>query len=284
MDRGRHTRAQQTRGEANVVTLVRDVVLERMMTSNRAKGFSFYSNVNMGISRGFLREAANRPDLVEGVRWLCLARTRAFPTVEGAWQRIKRSGQDPPFERYQCPLCKRALKHGFEWSHLLTTCQSPPVRQARATHLAQSLTYLTRVFAVRDAEIVDIAQIMGSEDGINMVEVVSTSLIGGLVRPLSMSNEEGWLDAYQIGFGGTRLITPGFDSFGFTYVASFFQRIAPMYVVRLGLSPSADRSSTGTDSESSLGSAVNQPAQWWTEGEDPVPRGMELDLEDPESD
>ena len=89
MDEGMNVPPNRTRGEVIKTALVRDVVLERLMSSQRTKGFHFYDVMNIRVTRGFLRKATNRPDLSEGVRWLCLARTRAYPTVEGAWQRIR---------------------------------------------------------------------------------------------------------------------------------------------------------------------------------------------------
>ena len=59
------------------------------MTANCSKGFNhFYDALTLGVNRGYIHEAALQPDLSEVVHWLSLVRTRSFPTVEGAWQRI----------------------------------------------------------------------------------------------------------------------------------------------------------------------------------------------------
>jgi hypothetical protein len=59
------------------------------MTSQHTQGWFKYDNKYYRITRGFLLEAINQPDLVEGVWWLSLARTGAFSQVERVWQHIK---------------------------------------------------------------------------------------------------------------------------------------------------------------------------------------------------
>jgi hypothetical protein len=142
MNEGRNIPAGRTRGEMNKITLVRDVVLERMMNCQRTKGFSFYDSFYFGITRGYLRATVNRSDLTEGVRWLSLARSHAFPSVENAWQRLTRSGKEPHFERGVCPLCKSPIVTTMKWSHLMMDCRQESVRAARTKHLEQNITYL----------------------------------------------------------------------------------------------------------------------------------------------
>jgi exonuclease III len=273
MDEGRNAPQGRTRGEVIKTAYVRDVILERLLSANRSKGFNrFYDVFHLGVTRGYLREAALRPDLAEGVRWLSMARTRCFPTVEGAWQRIKRSGKDPPFKREFCPLCKCAIKQGWEWAHLLVRCESVQVRLARIDFLAQSIAYISNNLRNRGDEDYRYADDLGMEDRIYHNEAVSIYLIGGLYRKPGLPDQEGWFDAYFLGFGATRLITPGFESFGYVYVTQFLQRIAPVYVARLGESLRSD--GLGIDEESvagSEGSPVNQHSAWWTEGADPEP-------------
>jgi len=274
MDEGRNAPEGRTRLEVIKMTLVRDVILERLMSANKSKGFNrFYDFFGLGASRGFIREAALRPDLAEGVRWLSLARTRAFPTVEGAWQRIKRSGREPPFERKCCPLCNRNIRQGWEWAHLLTTCASVPVRLARAQYLQQNISYISANLSVRDGWLDGFANELGREEQIGLAEVLSIYLIGGLYRRLGLSDQEGWFDTYFIGFGHTRLLTPGFESFGYVYTASFLQVVAPRFVSVLGgLRGGSESLGTVSTPASSGGSPVNQRHMWWTEGVDPQPR------------
>jgi exonuclease III len=273
MDRGRLVPQGRTRGEITKVSLVRDTVLERMMSSNTSKGFNqFYDCFSLGTTRGFLREATNRPDLAEGVRWLSMIRTRAFPTVEGAWQRIKRSGKTPWFERGKCPLCMRGIRLGWEWTHLLIECTSVVVRYERQKHLQPSITYIERNLGNRGHQVNNYADVMGREGQIGFSEVLSICLIGGLFRPVGLSDGEGWFDAYFVGFGATRMLCPGFESYGFTYIASFLQRVAPRWAACLGEEPLifGDEADTAeTLSVGSEGRPIDQRHNWFTEGNDP---------------
>ena len=266
IDMGRNIPAGRTRWEVTQTNLVRDVVLEREMTSRRSKSWRLYDICNFGITRGFIREAANRPDLAEGTRWLSLARCRGFPTVEGAWQRIRRSGQNPAFERNKCPLCKSSIVIGWEWSHLLLECSFTPVRTARELYLRASISYIhgnlqgKGWFDRRDF-VLDFQGLEGESHLLNsVVTVISIYLCGGLYRPLGLAIEMGWMDTYLIGFGACRLITPGFETYNFVYVAQFLQLVAPLYVSRLGGALYGDVVSDGTGSlsEGSQDEVVNQ--------------------------
>ena len=276
MDEGRNVPPGRTRAEITKVNFVRDVVLERMMSSQSTKGFTNYYDIfNFGVTRGFLREAANRPDLAEGVRWLCLARTRAFPTVEGSWQRITRSGQNPTFTRGQCPLCSEPIGHGWEWAHLLTKCRSTPVKDARESHIKQHISYIGVNLARGDRMVLDsFSHEVGGEDGTKLPDILgaaSIQLIGGLYRSLDALDRDEWFSTYFIGFGHLRMITPSFETFHFINAASFFQTAAPLYVNALGGNLYGDWTSPSSQSESSLASSVNQRHGWYTEGYDPVP-------------
>ena len=277
MDSGRTVPPGRTRAEVTKVNYVRDVVLERMMRSQNTKGFvNHYDMFNFGVTRGFLREAANRPDLAEGVRWLCLARTRtrAFPTVEGAWQRIRRSGKDPAFARGQCPLCSEPIRLGWEWAHLLTRCRSGVVKRARETHIREHISYIGINLARGDRLVLqNFEQEVGGEDGTKLSYIdgaISIQLIGGLYRSLAAGDRLEWFNTYFIGFGHLRVITPNFESFHFINAASFFQTVAPLYVNALGGNLYGDWTSPSSQSESSLASSVDQRHGWYTEGYDPI--------------
>jgi hypothetical protein len=93
-----------------------------MMNCQCTKGFLFYDFFYFGITRGYIHAAVNQSDLAEGVQWLSLAQSHAFPSVESAWQRIRQLEKIPNFERGQCPLCKNPVMMAMEWSHLLMDC------------------------------------------------------------------------------------------------------------------------------------------------------------------
>jgi len=269
MNRGRNAPPGRDRGELAQVAYVRDVVLERMMSGQRTKGFGFYDTFYFGMTRNFIRTSVNRSDLAEGIRWLCMARTNAFPSVENAWQRIKRSGKEPGFGRGVCPVCRAPVKSPLEWMHLLVDCTNDQVSLARARHLDQNISYLRRTLVTdgnRDT-IEYVKEIVGNDNQTGEAGVVAISLIGGLVRPLSAGDSEGWFNAYNLGFGGTRLPCPGFESFGFAYVASFFQTVAPLFLAHMGTELYGDWSHTGSQSGSSRDSAVN-PEHLWLMGDD----------------
>ena len=62
--------------------------------------------------------------------------------------------------------------------------------------------------------------------------VISIHLCGGLYQPRGLATEEGWTDIYQMGFGALKLITPGFETYGYVYIAQFLQTVAPLFVFR----------------------------------------------------
>lgn len=278
MNKGRNIPTGRNRSELANVAYVRDVVLERMMNGQRTKGFGFYDKWYYGMTRNFIRTSVNRSDLAEGVRWLCLARTNAFPSVENMWQRIRRSGKQPGFGRGVCPLCRAPVKSSTEWSHLLMDCTTNQVRLARERHIEQNISYLRRTL-IREGNrnmIEYVSEQMGNENQNGESGVVSIFLIGGLVRPPGLPDQGGWFNAYNLGFGGTKLLCPGFESFGFTYVASFFQIVAPLYLAALGGELYGDWSQTGSQSESSRDSVVNQE-HLWLENDEDAPRGLNRD-------
>jgi hypothetical protein len=128
--------------EVKRLLLVRHVVLEWLMAAQHTVSWAVYNSYFYGISRGFLWEALNRTDLAEGVRWLVLARTKAFPQVERAWQRITRSGKRPGFSQGECPLCCEFLAPGLDVQHLLVSCKAHQVQSCRSKYLEQNIAYL----------------------------------------------------------------------------------------------------------------------------------------------
>ena len=153
---------------------------------------------------------------------------------------------------------------GWGCSHLLTECTYGAVTRARDKYIGQNISYIVGNIGGRDASFVVVFGLdrqctWGREDetpndivyGKEIRRVVSIYLLGGLFRPYTLSMEEGWADTYQIGFGALRLITPGFESYGFVYVAQFLQVVAPLYLTCLGGSLYGDMvSDIGTEDDS----------------------------------
>ncbi|KAI9429548.1 hypothetical protein H4582DRAFT_2060848 [Lactarius indigo] len=86
----------RTCDEVAKLLLVQHVILECLMATQKTASWGKYDIYHFGMSRGYLREAVNRTDLSEGVHWLVLARTRAFPQVEWAWQQIANYWESAP--------------------------------------------------------------------------------------------------------------------------------------------------------------------------------------------
>jgi exonuclease III len=261
MDSGRIVPSGRDRGQVVKTNLVRDVVLERMMTSQRTKGFEFYDKFHFGITRGYLRVAPNRPDLTEGVRWLSLIRAHGFPTVEGTWQRIRRSGREPPFRRGRCPICSNPIKPNWEWSHLLVNCPDGQVVEHRVAHLESQIRHLITHLTARGAAwVFDFSEHAGRENEIQLhkPEVVSIYLAGGLYRTSHALSREEWFDTYQTGFGHLNLITPPLEVFSYVPVASFLQSVVPLYLTALGGDPYGVLLSDDDLTVSSRDDSVNQ--------------------------
>jgi len=164
------------------------------------------------------------------------------------------------------------IKSGWEWVHLLVECKSMPVQNARQAHLQQSITFIKRNLVNRQHLVTDFANIMGREEQIGLSEVLSIYLIGRLFRSEGLPDSEGWFDTYFVGFGASRLVCLGFESFGYAYIASFLQAVAPKWVSHLGESLwiLGDKAIMAEElSEGSEGNLVDQRHSWYTEGINP---------------
>ena len=246
----------QQRDTIYKVLLVRHVELERLMSAQRTKSWGVYDTNYYGILRAFLREAVNHTDLSEGVRWLVLMRTKAFPSVERAWQRITQSGKVPGFARNVCPLCNKALISGMEQSsHLLVACESHQVVTCRRKYLEQHISYLDRTKAhLWEGAPNVLSDRWGIRDGsLLQAEAMSVYLLGGLVRLQSMTQDaQGWFDSYQLGFGHFRLVTPRFTAHHYIFLAQFLQEVAPLWSHALEQEMYDSRSDTDSLSHGSL--------------------------------
>ena len=92
--------------------------------------------------------------------------------------------------------------------------------------------------------------------------MVSIYLIDGLICSQAPIEHAEWFNAYNLDFDTTKLLCPGFESFGYTYMASFFQTIAPLYVSYLGEKLYSSWSHTGSQSGSSRESVINWEHLW----------------------
>ena len=143
----------------------------------------------------------------------------------------------PLFERGKCPLCKQNIIVGWEWTHLLLKCYYMPVQEAQASNLGQNISYLVKCLNERGTDMtchdfkLDFQGVEGENSRLSMLDVViSIYLCGGLYRPWGIATEEGWTDMYQMGFRALKFIAPGFESYGYVYVAEFLQTVAPLFV------------------------------------------------------
>ncbi len=212
---------------------VRDCVLERIMSANRSEAFKFYDKFGLGATRGFLRASLTTPLLTQGVCWLVRVRTRAFPRVMERWQKIKRSGRNPNFDKGKCPLCQDLIKNGWEWAHLLTTCDHPDVEGRRRKYLQQPMETLTKelkncpgIQLRADEEVFDDNSDDGEDDVLTLNEAIAVYLIGGVVK-------EFFVPSYHRGFGQLDELAVGHKVFGYMYVAQFLSEVVGLWTEKL---------------------------------------------------
>ena len=218
----------RTPEEVTQLRTIRDVVLERQMTRNKSIGFLNYNSHEFGVTRGYLRNAVSRPDLAEGVRWLTLLRTGAFPSVETLVDRLDNLGKVHSFKRDCCPLCKRVLA-GTIWTHLLLRCQQEWVSLQREKYLELPIRL------VRDNTDWTGQWLEISPDGIYIVDerrhelLIGSALAGGWDHVKSDQ-----IPTYSLGFGQLDHVPDGMETYGYVRVAEFLQKVAPLYVRSLG--------------------------------------------------
>jgi hypothetical protein len=95
--------------------------------------------------------------------------------------------------------------------------------------------------------------------------VVSVYLLGGMIRlEGALRDRSGWFNAYQLGFGHFRLVTPGFTTHHYVPMAQFLQEVAPLWTSALG----QELYDGGSDTDSLAGGSlldeedVNQMHTW----------------------
>jgi hypothetical protein len=72
--------------------------------------------------------------------------------------------------------------------------------------------------------------LLGLDGETGLARVIAVYLLGGSV---SAGAEDSLLIAYQLGYGGIKLQTPGFEEAHYTPLAQFLQHVAPIYVSSL---------------------------------------------------
>jgi hypothetical protein len=241
------------------------------MAAQRTLSWGVYDSYFYGISRGFLREALNHMDLAEGVCWLVLVRTRAFLQVERAAQCIMHSGRTPGFTQGECPLCHEPFPPGTDFQHLLVSCKEHQVNTCRSKYLEHNIAYLDRIKAhIWESAPNMLSETWGETDQTRICEgVVSVYLLGGMIRlEGALRDHSGWFDAYQLGFGHFRLVTPGFTTHHYVPMAQFLQEVAPLWTSALG----QELYNGGSDTDSLAGGSlldeedVNQMHTWLDDG------------------
>jgi hypothetical protein len=97
--------------------------------------------------------------------------------------------------------------------------------------------------------------------------VVCVYLLGGMIRlETALQDCEGWFNAYQLGYGHFRLVTPGFKTHHYLPVAQFLQEVAPLYAHALEQEMYDGGSDVDSLSEGSLlEEDVNQMHTWLDE-------------------
>jgi hypothetical protein len=210
----------KNQSEWNHIMGIRDCELEAEMSTWKGPAWDFYDNYAIGATRGYLRAALCYPELTEGVNWLFRVRTRSFPRVQDRWQVITRSGQKPTFEKNRCPLkdCGALIEQGWEWEHLMVSCDNLGVQAARAKHLARPIAELK-------AQLMDRVDIFDDQPNpfveyrrptrwVLTSRAIAVHLIGGVV------NNDYDVD-YHLGFGQLDRLPSGLNQNGYVYVAQF---------------------------------------------------------------
>jgi len=223
-------RIPQGRSSEEVTQLrtIRDVVLERQMTRNKSNGFLNYETHQFGVTRGYLRNAVSRPDLSEGTRWLMLVRIGAFPSVKTMVERLEKKGIKHTFDKEKCPLCKRVPK-GTIWTHLMLRCSDEWVSSQREQLLN------TPIRLIREGTNWNGQWLEISPDGTYVVDekrqemLIGSALVGGWDHI-----REETIPTYSIGFGQLDHVPDGMDTYSYTLVAEFLQKVAPLYMKTYG--------------------------------------------------
>ena len=254
----------RTSEEVTQLRTIRDVVLERQMTRNKSPGFLNYDCHEFGVTRGYLRNAVSRPDLSEGVRWLVLLRTGAFPSMQTLVERLDKVGTVHSFDKGCCPLCKRVLV-GTIWTHLLLRCEHKWVLLQREKYLELPIRL------VRDSTDWTGQWSEISPDGNVIVDEYRHELLLGSALVGGWDHVKGnTIPTYSLGFGQLDHVPDGMQTYGYIRVAEFLQKVAPLYVRSVGFK-------AYTAGDAALQADVNRPL-----GEIEVMDINDCEIEDPD--
>lgn len=217
--RERMSQMYGTKGERNLYTYNRmcavyDSIVERHMVrlETSTGAFKWYNKYQFGASRGFLQSAMARPDLAEGVRWLSVIRTGFFPEPK----------------EHICPMCNNEVDKGWLWAHLMIQCENRICRNSRQQWLHDPIINIARYVREDDLRLTP-----NNINGVNSQNsiyggVISVYLVGGVV--------EGHFNyPYSLAFGQCDGLSADLDTYGYVYVASFLQKVCPVYCSKLGI-------------------------------------------------
>lgn len=219
---------------------VRECALERLFSVDGSRLASFtgwYDRFQFGATRDFLRISLGRPDLSQGVRWLVLCRTGGFPRVYNA--RTK-SGQLTL--RQACPLCGENVEIGWDWIHLALQCSCPGVISARRKFLRTPLRYLTSDRVAKTIFEVS-SELPDSVRGLPYGKLTTNRHTGLIHFAVAIRLAGGCIldpreSVYLLSYGQMDYILTELGQFGFVFMASFLQEVAPRYCRAMGLNSS----------------------------------------------
>ena len=235
---------------------VRECALERLFSVDGGRLASFtgwYDKFQFGATRDFLRISLGRPDLSKGVRWLVLCRTGAFPRV---WNARTKSGHVAL--RQTCPLCGGHVEIGWDWIHLALQCLCREVTLARHKFLRSPTKYLTTDKVARTIFENSPSAIPSSVVGLPY-HVLKTDRQSGLIRFAVAIRLAGGcvLDpresTFLLSFGHVDFLLTDLEHFGYVYLASFLQEVAPRYCRAMGLDNRSRGLSPGVSVSSHVG-------------------------------
>ncbi|KAF8633651.1 hypothetical protein AX17_004416 [Amanita inopinata Kibby_2008] len=212
----------------------RDSLTESMIRYNKTVSMTWYQCWNLASTRDWVRRSFARPDLNEGLQWLAIVRTGAFPKVEDVTRKACFSQRTITWQDKCCPLCCVAITKGWEWAHLLMDCTHQAVLRNRNRFLAQASTTILMITneqwntlpLSKTSELNSIMGGNGEQMGHRMFTAIT--LIGGVVGDF-------YDHSYHLGFGQLDWIPiTGKGPLAFE-TASFLQETAPLYCLALGL-------------------------------------------------
>lgn len=219
---------------------VRECALERLFSVDGGRQASFtdwYDRFQFGATRDFLRITLGRPDLSLGVRWLVLCRIGAFPRVYNA-----RTKSGHLTSRHTCPLCGKHVEIGWDWIHLALQCSDWAVISARKKFLRSPIKYLTVDKVAKSIYEANVSQ-PKSTVGLPLGSLKTDRLPGIIRLAIAIRLVGGCISdpresVYLLSFGHLDYILTDLGHYGYVFMASFLQTVAPHYCRALGLNSS----------------------------------------------